>query len=164
MEIHVLTVVRSLHILTAALWLGAAALLTLFVMPSARRSGAAGGAVVAEAMRRGMGVFMASIAGLTILSGIALYFVLFGGRSSDGLHAGAVILMLGALAGIVAAIIGGAVLGRTARELAALAASPPSEATQARIAALHRRGALASKIVVALLVAALLLMTLSHSF
>lgn len=165
MAMQWLFVLRAVHILAAALWVGAAAMLTLYIMPSVRASGAAGGVVVAEAMRRGVGVFMPSTAGVTILSGLWLYWLWFQGRGGEGLHsAGPIMLMLGALAGVTSAIIGGAVLGRTTHELATLAGAPADTANQARIAALHRRGAAASKLVLTLLVAALLLMVLSRAF
>jgi hypothetical protein len=166
MEIELFSVVRALHLLTAALWLGAGALLTLYIMPAVRSSGAAGGSVMAVSMRRGLGAFMASVAGLTILSGLVLFWMWSHARGPGAMHgAGAMLLSLGALAGIAAAIVGGAVLGRASHELARLAGAPADDAaTQARIAALHRRGAAASKVTLVLLVAALLLMIFSHSF
>jgi len=166
MEIQLFSVLRALHVLTAALWLGAGAMLTLYMMPSVRSTGAAGGAVMAESMRRGLGMFMASVAGLTIVSGLPLFGLWSQARGPGGMHGtGALLLSLGALAGIAAAIVGGAVLGRASRELAALAGVPAGDAaTQSRIAALHRRGAAASKVTLTLLVAALLLMIFSHSF
>lgn len=166
MDMQLFSVLRAAHILTAALWLGAGAMLTLYIMPSVRSSGAAGGSVMAESMRRGLGIFMASVAGLTIVSGLLLFWVWSQARGPSGTHGtGAMLLALGALAGVVAAIVGGAVLGRVSRELAGLAGAPAADAAaQARIAALHRRGAAASKLTLTLLVAALLLMVFSHSY
>jgi len=158
-----LYVVRALHILAAALWVGAGAMLTLYVMPAIRRSGAAGGTVLVEAMRRGVGVFMPSVAGTTTLTGVWLFVAWYQARG--GVHgAGAIMLALGALAGLAAAVIGGAILGRTVAALAELANAPRDAASEARIAALHRRGETASRAALTLLVAALLLMVLSRSF
>ncbi|HEY2396866.1 MAG TPA: hypothetical protein VGH81_12950 [Rudaea sp.] len=166
MEIQLFSVLRAAHILTAALWLGAGAMLTLYIMPSVRSIGAAGGSVMAELMRRGLGIFMASVAGLTILSGFLLFWMWSQARGPGAMHGtGAMLLSFGALAGIAAAIVGGAVLGRASHELARLAGAPAGDAaTQSRIAALHRRGAAASKVTLTLLIAALLLMIFSHSF
>jgi len=165
MEFQLSTILRAVHILTAALWLGAAALLTLYIMPSIRSAGAAGGSVVAESMRRGLGAFMASVAGTTILSGAWLYWIRYQMLGASGMHStGGIVLTLGALAGFVAMMIGGAVLGRISRELGELAGAPANETTQARIAALHRRGAAASKVTLTLLIVALLLMVFSRSF
>lgn len=163
MDSQWLFVVRALHIVAAALWIGAGVMLTLYVMPAIRDSGAAGGTVLVEAMRRGIGVFMPSVAGLTMLSGLVLYWVWFQARG--GLHGtGAILLTIGSFAGVAAAIIGGAVLGRTVNALADLALEPANDATAARSAALHERGAVASRIVVTLLLASILLMIFSHAF
>lgn len=166
MEIQLFSVLRAVHILTAALWLGAGAMLTLYIVPSVRSSGAAGGSVLAESMRRGLGTFMASVAGLTIVSGLLLFWLWLQARGPSGMHGtGAMLLALGSLAGIAAAIVGGAVLARVSHELARLAGAPVDDAAaQSRIAALHRRGAAASKVTLTLLVTALLLMVFSHSF
>ena len=165
MEFQMLSILRAAHIVAAALWVGAGALLTLYVMPSIRSTGAAGGAVIAETMRRGLGVFMASTAGTTILTGLLLYWIWFGARGAGAsFGTGGIMLLIGALAGVAAAMMGGAILGRTSKELAELAGAPAGEATQARIAALHERGAAVSKIVLTLLISGLLLMIFSRSF
>ena len=165
MDIPFSAFVRAAHILAAALWIGAAAMLTLYILPAVRRTGPGGGAVVAEAMRRGLGAYMPSVAGLTVLSGGWLYWVRFHTAGATGIgSASGIVLTVGAACGIVAMIIGGAVLGRVSHELALLAAAPASETTQARVAALHARGASASKITLTLLVAALLLMVASRWF
>jgi hypothetical protein len=97
---------------------------------------------------------------------LLLFWLWSQARGPGGMHGtGAMLLSLGALAGVVAAIVGGAILGRVSRELAGLAGAPAADAAaQARIATLHGRGAAASKLTLTLLVAALLLMVLSHSF
>jgi hypothetical protein len=162
MDIQFFSVLRAVHILVAALWLGAGALLTLIVFPAIRQTGASGGAVMAEAVRRGLVPFMASIGGLTIVSGLLLYWVWVGASGALGMHSrGGIVLLFGALAGIIAAIIGGAVLGRGSKQMAALATSTDA-ARETQIAALHSRMASASKFVLALLVIALLLMVFSH--
>ena len=164
-EFQMLSILRAAHILAAALWLGAGAMLTLYIMPSIRSAGAAGGAVMAESMRRGLGIFMASVAGTTILTGLFLYWIWFAARGTGAsFGTGGILLLIGALAGVAAAVMGGAILGRTSAQLAELAGAPAGEATQARIAALHERGAAASRIVLALLIVALLLMIFSRSF
>jgi len=165
MDIQMLSILRAVHILAASLWVGAGALLTLYIMPSIRSAGAAGGAVIAESMRRGLGIFMASTGGTTILTGLLLYWIWFTARGAGGsFGTGGVMLLVGAVAGVAAAIMGGAILGRTSAQLAELAGAPASEATQARITALHERGAAVSKIVLTLLIVALLLMIFSRSF
>jgi len=165
MDIQMLSILRAAHILAAALWLGAGALLTLYIMPSIRCAGAAGGGVIAESMRRGLGIFMASTAGTTILTGLLLYWIWFAARGASGTFGtGGIMLLIGAVAGLAAAVMGGSILGRVSAELARLATVPPSEVTQARIVALHERGAAVSKIVLTLLITSMLLMIFSRSF
>ncbi len=160
MSITLFAALRALHILAAALWLGAAALLTLYIIPAIRGTGVAGGTLMAEMVRRGFHKFMAVTAGLTILSGLWLYWLWAESVGAGGTRGvGGIMLVLGALAGIAAAVIGGAILGRGSEQLAALAAEPAGDA---RVAALHARMATASKIALALLVVGLLLMALSR--
>lgn len=161
MEIPLL--VRAIHLVAAALWLGAAAILTVFVMPATRRSGPAGGAVHAEAMSRGLGAYMASVAGLTVLSGGWLYWIYFHAVGEAAMRrTGGLLLTLGALCGVAALVIGGAVISRVTKELATLAGAAPDDATRARIAVLQQRGATASRIALILILAAMLLMIVSR--
>jgi hypothetical protein len=162
--------VRALHILVAALWVGAGLFLTLFLMPTLRQLGTGGGPVHDGLERRGMGGFMAAIAVLTVLSGVWLYWQMTSGfdrgviASNRGIMYG-----LGGLAGLLAAIIGGAFIGRglkqireLGRRLAELADDAERDAHLQMLARLRRRTARASQCDSVLLVAALLLMTLGH--
>lgn len=165
MTMQTMTILLAVHILAAALWVGAGAALTLYLFPAIRGSGAAGGVVVAAMVRRGLPQFMAATAGITILSGLLLYWIWSSGRGAGGLQsAGGIMLTLGAVAGIVAAIIGGAILSRGSKELADLAGATLDEPMQARIAAVHGRMAGASRITLTLLVLALLLMVFGAAY
>ena len=118
------TEVRALHILGAAAWFGAATFLTLYLMPVLGRLEPKGGAVLQALDGRGLHRFMAVNAGLTVLSGAWLYWTLTAGfkpqviASTTGLVYG-----IGGQAGLLAAIIGGAVIGRSVTRLAALSAN-----------------------------------------
>ena len=161
MHIDLISALRALHILVAALWLGAAALLTLIIFPAIRSAGASGGTLLAEAVRRGLPKFMASVAGLTVLSGLVLYWQWSGAVGAAGMHStGGILLMLGAAAGLGAAIIGGAFLGPTVKRLADLASAGGGDSTL--IDTLHQRGVTAARFALALLVTALLLMAMSR--
>jgi len=164
MHVDPFVLLRTLHLLAAAFWLGAGATLTLIIFPAIRRSGSAGGAFVAQAQRGGLPKFMAAAAGLTILSGIGLYWQwsrLAGGIGAHG--TGGILLMLGAVAGILAAIMGGAILAPTAKQLADLATAGSVDATrQSRADALHRRMTGATRLTLLLLVSAFLLMAASR--
>ena len=164
MHVDPFVLLRTLHLLAAAFWLGAGAMLTLVIFPAIRRSGTAGGVFVAQAQRGGLPKFMAAAAGLTILSGIGLYWQwsrLAGGIGAHG--TGGILLMLGALAGVLAAIMGGAILAPTAKQIADLAAEGAADAArQSRVDALHRRMASATRVTLLLLVSAFLLMAASR--
>ncbi len=162
--------VRTLHILVAALWVGAGLFLTLFLMPTLRQLGTGGDTVHDGLERRGMGGFMAAVAVLTVLSGVWLYWVMTSGfdRSVIASNRG-IMFGLGGLAGLLAAIIGGAVIGRglkqiqeLGRHLAGLTDDAERDAHLQTLARLRLRTARASLCDSVLLVTALLLMTLGH--
>jgi uncharacterized membrane protein len=154
--------VRALHILVAAAWFGAAAFLTIYLMPALGRLEPRGGAVLQALEGRGLHRFMAANAGLTVLSGGWLYWTLTAGfkpaaiTSTMGLVYG-----LGGLAGLLAAIIGGAVIGRSVKRLAALGGIDGAATDTAAV--LQRRIRLGSRCALGLMLLALLAMTLGHA-
>ncbi|MFS8064643.1 MAG: hypothetical protein ACMG5Z_08635 [Luteimonas sp.] len=157
--------VRMAHILFAALWFGAAAFLTLYLLPALRQLGPAGNPTLHALHQRGLHRFMAASTGLTVLSGLWLYWTLTAGFDARVVssHMG-LVFGLGGLAGLTAAILGGAVIGRSVAQLNMLSASPEAVASQGQIMALQRRIAMTSRLALALLVIALLAMTLGHAF
>lgn len=163
--------VRVLHILFAALWVGSAVFLTLYVTPAIRASGPRGAAVMAELMRRRMRGFIAAVAMLTVLSGLWMYWIFTHGFNLDVAgHGAGLALGLGGLCGILAAVTGGAVIGRAAeragklsQQVAQLPDGEEREVTMQSVAALQRRVATFSRLAVVLLVAALVAMTIAHA-
>lgn len=116
--------IRALHVVCAALWLGSTAMLGLFVMPAIDQLGADAGRVMTNLQRTGLNAFMGAIGGLTVLSGLYLYWHFTAGfdptlsGSAEGICFG-----IGGLLGLAAAIVGGSVVGRGARTLAATGAT-----------------------------------------
>ena len=155
--------IRALHILVAAAWFGAAAFLTLYLMPAVRQLGPEGGAVMVALMQRRFHVFMAANAMLTVLSGAWLYWTLTAGLQPDAIrsHAG-MVFGLGGLCGLLAALIGGAVVGRSSKQLAALAAGGqgPQVDAVARLQARIRTGSL---LALGLMLLALVAMAFGHA-
>jgi hypothetical protein len=96
-------------------------MLSFFVMPAVQAVGPDGGKVVIALMRRRLDVFIASISGLTVLSGLYLYWVL-----TDGFSAGpsstmrARVVGTGAVLGLAAAIVGGSIVARNMKKVVAL--------------------------------------------
>ena len=154
--------VRVLHILLAALWLGAGALLTLYVLPTLRWLGPAGQATLRSLEQRGLSRFMAANGGLTILSGLWLYWTLTAGFDAHlvGSPTG-LVFGVGGVAGILAGIIGGAVIGRSIKRLDSLDEGSLAEGPEA--VALHRRIATGSRLALGLLLVAVVAMSLGHT-
>lgn len=162
-------VLRVLHILVAALWLGAAGLLAAIVMPAIRDAGAVGGSFLGSLHKRKLHAFMAATAVLTVLSGIWLYWVLTSGFSPDIVWSrNGLMFSIGGLCGLVAMIIGGSMIGPGFVRLAALVEQTGSlseaerDAHAQRLSAVQQRTALASKGALLLIVAALVLMASGH--
>lgn len=162
--------IRVLHVLMAAVWLGATAFVTFFLMPALQETGPAAGPVMGALMRRKVHAFMASIGGLTVLTGFYLYWRFTGGfdPATSGSRA-ARVFGAGGVAGIIALIIGGAVVGRNAKKMAALDArlasmpdGPERAAAAAEMTAARVRAASAGRIVLVLQAIALALMAVAH--
>lgn len=167
---HWYGLIHVLHMLVAAVWVGAGILLTVFLLPSLRQLGQVGVPVTVDLLRRRMGKFMASIGGLTVLTGLWLYWQFTHGfdaviiRSGPGLMLG-----VAGLLGIVAAFVGGAMIGRTIERIAYLGEQLPTiedvnqkAAHLEQIARLRHRAALASRCDAALLIIVFVLMAMSH--
>lgn len=160
---------RALHILLAALWVGAAFLLSVFVMPAVRDVGPAGGQLMATLQKRKLHAFMGGSAALTVLTGIWLYWLFTAGLQEQAMFSpGGLAFGIGGLCGLLAMILGGAVLGRGFARMTALgermAAAPEAERAVhfEEIAALRERLGIASRLILLLMIVALLLMAVGH--
>ena len=153
--------IRLLHILLAALWLGAALVLSTFVVPGMRQAGRAGDQVLVRVMQRGLHVYMATISGTTVLTGLVLYWQFTSGLTGTLVHSHAgIALGLGGILGVVTAAIGGGVIGRSFKGIVALSAQPGDNTTE--IAKLHDRAAAGARLAAILLVAAFALMAVAR--
>jgi hypothetical protein len=161
---------RALHVVCAALWLGSVAMLGLFVMPAIDRLGANAGTVMTNLQQTGLNAFMASIGGLTVLSGFYLYWHFTAGfdptisGSAEGICFGT-----GGLLGLASAIVGGSVVGRGARSLTAacaeLATTTDATTRTALLADIERLRAKVKTfghIVMTMLLIATILMAVAH--
>ena len=158
-------VLRLIHILAGVSWAGAVFLMVGFIYPSMRDAGPQGGALMQQFQRRRLPVFMNTMAGLTMLSGFILY-----GRAiamTDGAWArttSGMVFGLGGVATILAAIIGGAFVSRSAVQLAKIGATVqaaggrPSPEQAAELGRLQARMGTAMRGVAALLVIAVIAM------
>lgn len=155
--------IRALHILMAAAWFGAAAFLTLYLMPAIGQLGPQGAPVMVALARRRFHVFMAATALLTVASGLWVFWAMTGGFAPEAMASRfGHVYGVGGLAGLLAAVIGGAVVGRSSKQLAEIAEAggPPDPV---RLSRLQARARVGSRLALALMVVALLTMTLGHA-
>ena len=67
-------IIRPLHVLLAAIWIGSGVFMGIMLMPAIDASGPAGGAVMIGMNRKGLVPFFAALAGITVLTGIYLFW------------------------------------------------------------------------------------------
>ena len=161
---------RALHVLLAAIWIGSTVFVSYLLMPAMEQSGPAGGQVMMKINARGLTTYMAVLGGTTVLTGLYLYWRFTGGFGADvsSTHAG-IAFGVGGAAGILAAIIGGSVVGRSANKLMEileqaprLPDGPEKGALLAQAATLQQRLKSGGSAVVVLQTIALLLMAVGH--
>jgi hypothetical protein len=161
MDYYVLTL-RIIHILGGAFWAGSAFLLTGFIAPTAGEMKPEGPKFM---QRMILGTrYLAAIgiaAGLTMLSGLLLYWRASGGLQTDWISTGTgVMFTIGGLAAIAAGVFGG-LIGSNGKKLAELGASlegPPSPEQAAELGHLQSRGANLGAVNAVLLVIAIIAM------
>jgi len=122
--------VRVLHVLLAAIWLGCTAFIVFFLMPARAKAGTAE-APMMGAMTRAVNAFMNAVGGITVVAGFWLYWHLTGGFQPElSRTMAARVFGTGGLAGLIAIIIGGAVVGRSWKKMEDPA---PSDAARRRV-------------------------------
>jgi len=167
MELFIYYAVRVLHVLFGVFWAGAAFLIVLFLEPSVRETGPAGGAVMGAMVRRGYSGFVNVIAILSLLTGFWLLWRMSGHFSGSfmGSRSG-ILISNGMLAGILAWGAGHGIRG-SVKKLTAIGArvagssAPPSTDDQAEMARLQNKARMYSRITAVLLLIAIVTMTLA---
>ena len=142
MDFYLLTL-RIIHIVGGVFWAGSAFMLVQFVAPAVTLAGPEG----AKFMQRlvlgtRFVVVTATTAGLTVLTGLLLYWRASGGLRTEWMSTGTgVMFTIGGLAGLIA-LFAGTAIGANSRKLATLGAGlqgPPSPEQAAEIARLQNR-------------------------
>lgn len=155
-----MVVLRLLHIVFGALWIGFAIFVPFILMPSLIEAGPAAGPVMASIQRRGLPKVIAAFAGITVLAGVLLLWQVSGGFRPEfmGSHMG-IALSTGALTSLIAFAIGMIVVrpamtraGELAQGLPSLTSDSERAAQMATIGALRARGAAGGKLVAYLLI------------
>lgn len=156
-----LLILRLVHIVAGALWVGSGVYATLFLMPALTESGVDAGKLFGALERRGLFTFMPVIAVLTILTGLRLMWIVSDGFgpayfSSTAGQAYTVSGVAAVLTFLLAMFVSRPASVRAAQLGAALPRTPEPEraAVAGQAAALRRRASSASWAAVALLVLA----------
>ena len=121
-------------------------------------------------VRRGMVKYMASIGGLTVVTGVYLFWRFTGGfdPAVSASRAG-MAFSVGALTGLIALVLGGSMIGASAKKLVALGAQaatmkegPERAAVMNTMDSLRARMSTFGKIVLVLLFISMVTMALGH--
>jgi hypothetical protein len=148
LNITIKQILRVIHIYSGVFWAGTGLFFAGFLGRAVKAVGPDGGKVMSKINEVGLKGAFPAAAGLTMLSGLILYgmdVAAFGSFKWANTLPG-IILTIGALTGIAAGIIGGALLGRTSaamdalgKELQQTAGGKPPADKIAQMAALQER-------------------------
>jgi uncharacterized membrane protein len=159
-----MVVLRILHILAGAFWVGSAIVIFLFLQPSARELGPAATPLMMHlAQKKRLPDITLAAAGITILAGLLMYWRVSSGLDADWIgSAQGISITAGAIAAIAAVSLGASIVrpsmlavGKIGQEVAASGA-PPTPEQAARIQALQARVRGAGSTIVPLLVVAVI--------
>ena len=168
-ESAIIIALRLLHIISGSLWVGAVFYQAVFLAPSMRRAGPSGRTILQELMRRRLHLYLASLPGLVLLSGLTMFIL--ASMKSGGAFARSpmgVAISAGAVFAIIGGVIGGAVSGRSAAALNTLgtavasAGSNPTADQGQEILRLQTKLESSNKIVATLLLIATALMAMAR--
>jgi len=164
-------VLRELHVLSTVFWIGIAVTNIAFIVPTAGKLGPEGSKFMGALLRGPLIMATNGTIVLAALSGLALYWIDSNGFHEPWLSSGpGVSYTLGALFGLAAAGVFGALTTPTFRALVKLGAEvqggggPPNQDQAARMVALSSRSLTIGRLNAGLLVAALFCMILGGSF
>jgi uncharacterized membrane protein len=157
-----LLLLRLTHIALGAIWVGTMVFMVVFLTPALRDAGPAGAPIMGSLQRRGFMVVMPVLALLTIISGFLLVERIYGGMSGLAASRMGQGLMTGAIAAILAFLLGVIVMRPAMTRAAALAARAGSASTEqerialgAQVQRLRARSAVMGNVIFVLLLIAL---------
>lgn len=159
--------IRVIHILGGVVWAGGLITMAKFISPVVGAIGEAGQEFMGEMnRRRTFQIAMSSAAGLTLLTGLAMYITKYGGLAPLSTLQGAAITA-GSLFGILAFGTASMMQGRSLRKLRAInqeiaaSGAPPTPEQTAEIASLQEALAKGASLATIFIILSVLGMTLS---
>ena len=160
-----MVVLRIVHILAGAFWVGSALLIFLFLQPAAREVGPAAGPLMTHlAQRKRLPDVTLGAAGLTILAGLLMYWRVSDGFDQDWIGSTyGVAITIGSLCAIAAVVLGASVVRPSMLKAGAIAqaaagAGGPTPEQGAKIKSLQDRVRATGNVIVPLLVLAVVAM------
>jgi len=157
---------RIVHVVSAVIWVGGAALIVLYVQPAAEKLGPVGGQFLEELfVRRKVSRYFAIAATLVVLAGVSLYLKNY---LSVATSLPAITFLIGGILGIIAWARGGTVLQRAMAANAAVVAEvqaaggPPSAELGARLQATQAKLKTIGQQDLALILGAAVLMSIAR--
>lgn len=166
----VTVLLRAVHIVCGVYWAGTLFFVATLLQPSVADAGPEGGKVIQALIRRRFFEIVPVMAVLTILSGLELYRRDSGGFRTSWIASGpGMSITVGALAALVAFVIGMSILRPAAKRVGPLAQSaqgmpegPEKEARLGEVQRLRRRTAVGGRWVAALLAVTVIGMAISR--
>jgi uncharacterized membrane protein len=140
-------VLRLIHIIAGALWVGGAIFFFFFIEPTAGELGPDAEKFMNRVVvQRRMPIYFLVTSVLTVLAGLVLYWIDSSGLRAEWITSGfGLMLTIGGLAGLIAAVAGTALIKPNVDRLAAIggemkaAGGPPSERQLAELRAVQAR-------------------------
>ena len=158
--VSVIVILRLIHIVVGAFWVGGATLTAFFLLPTVRATGPLGGQFAGQLLRRTRLPDWLTGAGLvTVLSGLILYGKLYSDTTWDGINSG-VVFAIGGLVAIIVIVIGFTVSLPTANKMGRIGAAIQSQGSPPTPAQAAEQGQLLDRMIkVTILNSVLLLFT-----
>lgn len=159
---YIFLLARLIHVIAGVAWAGALVFITVILIPAIRGAGAAGGSVMDQVVRvRRLPIMLMSLAILTVLSGLSLFYLDFTAFGPAWMHTGpGRTFSLGGALAILGMIVGMSVSTPAASKLGALTATikakggPPSPEQSAELERLQNRLAVAGTVITILVLLA----------
>jgi hypothetical protein len=140
-----LIILRLIHILSGAFWIGAALFNVIFLIPTIRALGPTAGPVMQHLVQvRKMPIWFLGAGILSILSGLSLYYRASGGFSNGFMQSGpGMTFALGAVFAVCAILVGTLFTSPAAKRAGSIAASlggkPPTPEQAAQLQAAQKQ-------------------------